>query len=287
MTGARGVLAMLACVSALAASPGIAAGQPDGALEVTIEGPLAAQGALAARLASRLARCQGHAREARPFEAMRARLELDARGRVGGVRIDDAEDRAAPVAAWHHCASRALRGASVGREHGSAIVVAVRCAAEAVEGSAVDAPVPPALGALERPPPTSGLDGLGPGGAPEDLARFSPSVRPGMPEARGALEVSLVRRIVARDVATLLGCYERVPPRRREGGRVELRFVIAPSGEVSEADAVAPPALARSLAPCLVRAARAWRFPAPSDGAAVRVMYPLTFLPGEARGGSR
>jgi hypothetical protein len=144
----------------------------------------------------------------------------------------------------------------------------------------IGAPRPPGAGTgtigvkLERigPPP----------GAPTRarLAARTALVPPPAPsvemDARGGLEREIVRRVVRRNEAKVRFCYEQALQADAElAGRVELKFLISPSGAVQSAT-VLRTEVGREVGECIARAVRRISFPAP-DGGIVAVSYSWTF----------
>jgi hypothetical protein len=127
-------------------------------------------------------------------------------------------------------------------------------------------------------------DGLIPVGPPGDargpLGARTANVPPPAPrvemEAKGGLEREIVRRVVRRNEAQVRYCYERALQGNPDlAGRVELKFLIAPSGAVQSA-AVQRTEIGREVGECIAGAVRRMSFPAP-EGGIVAVSYSWTF----------
>ena len=99
-------------------------------------------------------------------------------------------------------------------------------------------------------------------------------------ESRGSLDKELIRRVVRRNESQVRFCYEQAlhsnPDLR---GRVEIRFLIAPTGAVQSA-VVAKTEVGNQVGNCIAQAVRRWTFPAPEGGGIVSVTYPWTFSSG-------
>lgn len=104
----------------------------------------------------------------------------------------------------------------------------------------------------------------------------------------GALSPEVIRRVVRRHINEIRLCFEQALATAPElAGRIETRWVIAPSGSVSDAaivsSALASPAAtdggppARAVEACVLAAIPRWTFPAPEGGGAVNVTYPFVF----------
>lgn len=115
---------------------------------------------------------------------------------------------------------------------------------------------------------------LGLGGRP----RATPRVTVGVPTVGPAFPTAVVRRVIFRRHMSLRLCYQRaLATKPTLAGRVQVRFVIDPTGVVSKA--VVTTGLDPAVDACLVDVLRAIRFPAPSGGAAIIVTFPFTFAP--------
>jgi hypothetical protein len=105
-----------------------------------------------------------------------------------------------------------------------------------------------------------------------------PSLRSGAIEAQGSLSKEVIRRVIQRRLNEVRFCYEQSLKYLPElAGRVEVKFVIAPSGSVQAAN-VASSTLAGDqarTARCIVEAVRRFSFPAPDGGGVVIVQYPF------------
>jgi hypothetical protein len=94
--------------------------------------------------------------------------------------------------------------------------------------------------------------------------------------ASGGLEREIVRRVVRRNEAQVRYCYERALQGDPDlAGRVELKFLIAPTGAVQSA-AVQRTEVGREVGECIAGAVRRMSFPAP-EGGIVAVSYSWTF----------
>jgi hypothetical protein len=102
---------------------------------------------------------------------------------------------------------------------------------------------------------------------------------PPPPPPPGKLEDKQIADVVHAHQAEVDGCYAAaVKDQPGLVGTVQVAFVIAPSGQVSEAQRHESTTLAApKLASCLVDRVKSWRFPAPSGSGEVAVLYPFAF----------
>ena len=110
-------------------------------------------------------------------------------------------------------------------------------------------------------------------------ALLAASLLLGRAEAPACVAPGLIQRVVRADAARMRACYEAGLARDPAlGGRVTVRFVVAPSGRVASAVRHEPTTLpdARVVA-CVVGAFAALRFP-PGERA-FTIVYPLEFVP--------
>lgn len=127
---------------------------------------------------------------------------------------------------------------------------------------------------------TVGAAGVGRTGNLQRRTGAVPKMTSGAIESRGSLDKELIRRVVRRNESQVRFCYEQAlhsnPDLR---GRVEIRFLIAPTGAVQSA-VVAKTEVGNQVGNCIAQAVRRWTFPAPEGGGIVSVTYPWTFSSG-------
>ena len=140
---------------------------------------------------------------------------------------------------------------------------------------------------LDSTNPQDGSPGTDESGEAESDAA-EPASRP--KGAGGRMDPAVIRRVVHRHTDVFRRCYEvRLAKDPRFTTRIDVRFVIAPNGEVSDAEArptringTAPEGeataygLAKDVAACLAKAFRKLTFPRPQGGI-VTVNYPIIF----------
>lgn len=127
---------------------------------------------------------------------------------------------------------------------------------------------------------TVGAAGVGRTGNLQRRTGAVPKMTAGAIESRGSLDKELIRRVVRRNESQVRFCYEQAlhanPDLR---GRVEIRFLIAPTGAV-QSSVVAKSEVGNQVGNCIAQAVRRWTFPAPDGGGIVSVTYPWTFSAG-------
>jgi hypothetical protein len=92
----------------------------------------------------------------------------------------------------------------------------------------------------------------------------------------GSLPSEDIRAVAAAHNMELRNCYDgAVRDGLSHGGSVTLRFVIAPTGEVSRATVLEDSIGSPTAACCFVEKVHGWRFPQPQRGGPVFVTYPF------------
>ncbi len=119
------------------------------------------------------------------------------------------------------------------------------------------------------------LDTVGPGRRVK-----TPRIRTGTAAVRGHLTKEVIRREIRRNINPIRTCYETEWERDHTlRGRVQIRFVITPSGAVSSST-VASSTLGNPAAEqCIAREIADITFPEPEGGGVVIVTYPFGFEP--------
>jgi len=97
----------------------------------------------------------------------------------------------------------------------------------------------------------------------------------------GALDMDIVRRVIAEHRREIVACYEtelqKVPDLQ---GRIDVEFVIGPDGAVGGTKLKASTMKNDAVHACVQRRVKQWRFPEPKGGGTVRVSYPWIFTSG-------
>ena len=140
-----------------------------------------------------------------------------------------------------------------------------------------------------------GLDTIGQGGdsrgpgpgwgrevgrlTPRRVAQVVPDLN-GIASVRGALDKSIVRRVVRQHINEVKYCYERELARKPAlGGRVVVNFAIAGTGQVLTSVLQSSTMANAAVENCTVQAVKRWQFPAPEGGGLVTVTYPFVLTP--------
>jgi hypothetical protein len=121
---------------------------------------------------------------------------------------------------------------------------------------------------------TGGFGGLGTGG--RSVSGQPVKVRPGKSQVRGALDKEIIRRVVRKHMNAYRHCYENALLGDPDlEGKVELKFVIAKSGAVSQATVTT--GIDKVVDHCVKGVALRMMFPKPNGGGVVIVNYPFVF----------
>ncbi len=142
---------------------------------------------------------------------------------------------------------------------------------------------PPSDSADASPPPTSTWGGTihsSSWSAPDAGARKTPTIHLDTSTVSAGIPPEVIQRIVRQSFGRLRLCYEN--GRRKDPtltGRVVVRFVIDPNGDVAQANKTTGTTLPDpDVVRCVVRSFDTLSFPQPSAGS-VDVVYPIDFAP--------
>jgi len=114
------------------------------------------------------------------------------------------------------------------------------------------------------------------GGLAGRHAKVPPALRSGPVDIRGGLSKEVIRRVVHRHLAEVRHCYEQQLIERPDlQGRVSVKFIIVPSGEVRASVLAASTRGHPRVEQCVVDAVARWTFPQPEGGGMVVVTYPF------------
>lgn len=103
-----------------------------------------------------------------------------------------------------------------------------------------------------------------------------PFIRSGKADVRGSLSKEVIRRIIHRHINEVRFCYEQELNQRPDlQGRVSVKFIISPTGQVQTAATAASTLANVKVEGCIVAAVRRWTFPSPEGGGIVVVNYPF------------
>ena len=118
------------------------------------------------------------------------------------------------------------------------------------------------------PPPVGGTS----------TATVTHALPPEISTGEGRLTKAEVGSVVHSQLRRFLECYQLLLVKGgTQTGVVKVRFVIAPSGKVSEATITASELHHPRTESCIVDAMRSLDFPPPQGGGVVVVTYPFTF----------
>jgi TonB family protein len=182
-----------------------------------------------------------------------------------------------------------------------ATVIALVClsCSSAAQRPSEPAPRPPCstgVGAIAIPSPAPsaapkvtgeayGVGGLGEVAVAHGTLTVDPAapltVIPGQPVFQGAIDRNDLRRTVRGHIHDLSTCSASATSQHRGplGGRIVVDFVIGAQGRVERSSIRASTINDSGFDTCVGQQACGWTFPAPKDGAAAVVSYPLVFTP--------
>lgn len=95
----------------------------------------------------------------------------------------------------------------------------------------------------------------------------------GSPLVLGALDKSVIDRVIRSNMTQLRYCYTKHPAQ----GRATLKITIGPDGVVREVEVVGSTLQHAQLETCLAEQAEGMQFPKPRGGGIVIVTYPMVF----------
>lgn len=125
--------------------------------------------------------------------------------------------------------------------------------------------------------PGTGGGGLGALAAPKRTSKTTL----GTAVVTTGLDKDIIRRIVRAHIGEVRHCYNRgLVTDPALAGKITVGFTIGPDGDVSTATVKDDTMGDASVAACLTKAVRRWKFPKPVGGGVVAVQYPFTFAPG-------
>src|SRR5690606_29009104 len=108
-----------------------------------------------------------------------------------------------------------------------------------------------------------------------------PKIRQAKAKVRGALDKDIIRRIVRAHINEVRGCYNQgLSKNPNLQGRVAVNFVITTTGTVGSSVVQETTLQDKSVANCIAKAVKRWKFPKPRGGGNVIVTYPFTLSPG-------
>lgn len=148
-----------------------------------------------------------------------------------------------------------------------------------------------AVAALSAPPAVDAGQVAASGAAQKRApqgSRVVPAISTGAATVIGSLSKEQIRRHIRLNINQIRYCYEQQLAQRPDlGGRVQIRFVISPSGAVTSSSVAGSTLGSPPAEQCIARAVHAIRFPPPEGGGVVIVTYPFMFQTDSSSGGSR
>jgi outer membrane biosynthesis protein TonB len=116
----------------------------------------------------------------------------------------------------------------------------------------------------------------------ETPAAPSASATPSAAPPHGRLPPAVIQRIVRQDHGRLRQCYEAsLASNPTLRGLVRVKFVIDRTGAVALAQSSGSTMPDATVVECALREFRSLKFPPPEGEAAVAVIYPIVFKPGD------
>ncbi len=110
----------------------------------------------------------------------------------------------------------------------------------------------------------------------------TPDVNAASPIILGALDKTVIDRVIKQHLAQLRYCYQRELTKHPDlAGKVVIKFTIAADGTVSSAAIKQTTLNNETVEACLVARFMRMTFDAPAGGGIVIVSYPLIFKPAE------
>lgn len=95
-------------------------------------------------------------------------------------------------------------------------------------------------------------------------------------DVHGSMSKESIRRVIQRHMNEVRFCYEEGLRKQPDlAGRVQVSFMISPSGVVTSATVADSSLHNAQVESCVAQAARRWTFPAPDGGGYVAVRYPF------------
>ena len=126
----------------------------------------------------------------------------------------------------------------------------------------------------------SGVRGFGTAGGSVRTKKKA-LVRIGGPIILGALDKSLIDRVIKRNKLKILYCYQRELNKNPSlHGKITVNFTISPSGSVHKATTYQTTMANSAVESCINRQLKMFKFPQPKGGGIVIAKYPFIFASG-------
>jgi hypothetical protein len=98
------------------------------------------------------------------------------------------------------------------------------------------------------------------------------------PQVSDGYDRETVRRIIRSQMGQIKWCYQKALQREPDlGGKIVLGFLIGPNGATQGPKVVSNNMGTDEVGECIAQKALRWQFPAPPNGAVVKVSYPFLF----------
>jgi len=137
------------------------------------------------------------------------------------------------------------------------------------------------LGGLGTKGRGSGGSGYGSGGGNLGAKSSGGTVRTGLPIILGALDKSLIEKVIRRHLNQIKYCYSRgLTKTPKLGGKIVVKYVIGKDGAVSSAVTKSSTMKSPAVVSCINGRFMRFKFPEPKGGGIVIVSYPFIFTPG-------
>ena len=137
------------------------------------------------------------------------------------------------------------------------------------------------LGGLGNKGSGRGRSGYGTGGGSFGKKKKGAISRRGRAIVLGALDKSLIDRVIKRNMSQIRYCYQRQLSKNPSlSGKITIKFVISKTGSVSRASVKRSTMGNKAVESCIAGRFRRFKFPQPKGGGIVIVSYPFIFSPG-------
>ena len=125
----------------------------------------------------------------------------------------------------------------------------------------------------------AGSSGFGSGAGSKGKKREGGSIKSGgSPIVLGALDKSLIDKVIKRNMNQIKYCYSReLTKNPKLKGKVIVKFTIAGDGTVSQAGIKSSSLNSKAVEDCITGRFRRFKFPEPKGGGIVIVSYPFVF----------
>jgi Ca-activated chloride channel family protein len=114
----------------------------------------------------------------------------------------------------------------------------------------------------------------------KEKPKARPKVKAGHPQVKGALDKNVILRVIRQRQAQMRYCYERAL-RKNPGlsGTLKVQWSIDANGRVQAVKIRSGSLNDSKMRQCVIRQVKKMRFPKPSGGGSVKVIFPFKFSP--------